>query len=216
MGRVYPPPELNYASIMKPSDDEIQASLAPPGAGIPFLDRMLGRFLLKPLVMRRTSWSESERRFLKAHEKVKQELALFAPETLTTRILVPPQKGLEDSSRYWSGAMCARHLTIVGREIEELLVKLTQGQPIEKVADTARVKPELSQNDPTSIEEYRVFGDSLFQRLNQTLGDRNARATFQHPWFGPMTAKEWASLYSIHTYVHLEQLRAIRKALVPQ
>lgn len=201
---------------MKSSDDEIQASLAPPGAGIPFLDRILGRFLLKPLVMRRTSWSESERRFLKAHEKVKRELALFAPEILTTRVLVPPQKGLEDSSRFWSAAMCARHLTIVGREVEELLVKLTRGEPIQKVADTARVKPELSQNDPASLGEYIAFGDAVFDRLRSKLGDPEAKGVFEHPWFGAMTAKEWASLYSIHTYVHLEQLQSIRRGLSVQ
>jgi hypothetical protein len=201
---------------MTPTDEEIQASLAPPGAGIPFLDRMLGRFLLKPLVMRRTSWSESERRFQKAHEKVKRELGLFAPEALTTRVLVPPQKGLEDSSRFWSAAMCARHLTIVGREVEDLVVCLTRGEPIHKVADTGSVKPELSQNDPASIGEYIAFGDAVFDRLRSKLGDPEAKGVFEHPWFGAMTAKEWASLYSIHTYVHLEQLQAIRKALLAQ
>ena len=198
---------------MTKSDEEIQASLAPPGAGIPFLDRMLGRYLLKPLVLRRTSWAEAEERFQKTHEKFKRELALCPIESLTKRVLVPPQKGLEDSSRYWSAAMCARHLTIVGREVEELIGKLTRNEEIHKAADTGAVKPEIANNDPKSIEEYAAFGDALFERLKKTLGNPNSKAAFKHPWFGMMTAQEWASLYSVHTYVHLEQLKAIVKGL---
>jgi hypothetical protein len=129
------------------------------------------------------------------------------------RVLVPPQKGLEDSSRYWSAAMCARHLTIVGGEVEEMIRRLTRGEVINRVADTAAVKPELSQNDPASVSQYHAFGDALFQRLRASAGDFDASATFDHPWFGAMTAREWAALYSIHTYVHLEQLKAIRAGL---
>jgi hypothetical protein len=197
---------------MKKTDDEIQASLAPPGAGIPLLHRLLGRYFLKPLVLRRTSFAESERRYQKAHEKFKRELAFFSPEALTVRVLVPPQKGLEDSSRYWSAAMCARHLTIVGREVEELIGRLARGEVIQKIADMATVKPELSQNGPSSIAEYSAFGDGLFQRLRAS-AIQAPSATFNHPWFGPMTASEWTALYSIHTYVHLEQLQAIRASL---
>lgn len=207
---------------MRPTDDEVQAKLAPPGAGIPFIHQMLGRYLLRPLVLRRSTFSESERRFNKAHEKFKRELALIPAESLTVRVLVPPQQGLEDSSRYWSAAMCARHLTIVGREIEELVILLTRGEPIDRLADTAAVKPELSQNDPASVSEYHAFGDTLFQRLRAGLGNAgdaldtlDSKATFLHPWFGPMTAKEWTALYSIHTYVHLEQLKAIRSGFRP-
>ncbi len=198
---------------MKKTPEEIQASLAPPGAGIPLLNRWLGRFLLKPLVMRRTPWEVSEARFQSVHEKFKRELALFQPQSLTERVLVPPMQGLEDSSRYWSAAMCARHLTIVGKEMEALIAKLTHEEGIHRVADTAAVKPELGKNDPSAIQEYFDFGDSLIQRIQASVGSRNARATFAHPWFGPMTAKEWMALLSMHTRVHLQQLRAIRGGL---
>lgn len=199
---------------MKKTPEEIQASLAPPGAGIPVLNRWLGRFLLKPFVMRRTPWEASEARFQSVHEKFKRELSLIEPQFLTERVLVQPMRGLEDSSRYWSAAMCARHLTIVGKEMEALIVKLTHEENIHRVADTAAVKPELGKNDPSSIQEYVDFGDTLIQRIQATVGNTNARATFAHPWFGPMTAKEWMTLFSMHTRVHLEQLRAIRAGLV--
>ncbi len=198
---------------MKKTPEEIQASLAPPGAGIPLLSQWLGRFLLKPLVLRRTPWEVSEKRFQRVHEKFKRELALFQPQSLTERVLVPPMQGLEDSSRYWSAAMCARHLTIVGKNMEQVLSMLTHEEAIPRVADTATVKPELEKNDPSAIQEYIDFGDSLIQRIQASIGNRNSRATFAHPWFGPMTAKEWMALLSMHTRVHLQQLRAIRAGL---
>jgi hypothetical protein len=198
---------------MKKTPEEIQASLAPPGAGIPLLNRWLGRLLLKPLVLRRTPWEVSEKRFQSVHEKFKRELATFQQQALTERVLVPPMRGLEDSSRYWSAAMCARHLTIVGKNMEEVLSKLTHEEGISRVADTAAVKPELSKNDPSAIQEYVDFGDSLIQRIQASVGNRDSRATFAHPWFGPMTAKEWMALLSMHTRVHLEQVRAIRAGL---
>jgi hypothetical protein len=198
---------------MKKTPEEIQASLAPPGAGIPLLNRWLGRFLLKPLVMRRTPWEVSEKRFQSVHEKFKRELATFQLQALTERVLVPPMRGLEDSSRYWSAAMCARHLTIVGKEMELVLSKLTHEEGIHRVADTAAVKPELSKNEPSAIQEYIDFGDSLIQRIQAAVGNRDSRATFAHPWFGPMTAKEWMALLSMHTRIHLEQVRTIRAGL---
>ena len=198
---------------MRKTPEEIQASLAPPGAGIPLLNRWLGRFLLKPLVMRRTPWEVSEKRFQRVHEKFKRELTSFQPQSLTERVLVPPMRGLEDNSRYWSAAMCARHLTIVGKEMELVLSKLTHEEGIHRVADTAAVKPELSKNDPSAIQEYIDFGDSLIQRIQAAVGNRDSRATFVHPWFGPMTAKEWMALLPLHTQIHLEQLRAIRAGL---
>ncbi len=198
---------------MKKTPEEIQASLARPGAGIPLLNRWLGRFLLKPLVMRRTPWEVSERRFQSAHEKFKRELTSFQPQSLTERVLVPPMRGLEDSSRYWSAAMCARHLTIVGQEMEVLISKLTHGEGINKVADTAAVKPELEKNDPASVQEYFAFGDSLIERIQASVGNRDSRTLFSHPWFGPMTAQEWMVLLSMHTHVHLGQVRAIRAGL---
>lgn len=198
---------------MKQTPEEIQASLSPPGAGIPLFDRWMGRFLLKPLVMRRTPWDVSEARFHKIHEKFKRELAQFPADRLTERVLVPPQRGLEDSSRYWSAAMCARHLFIVGTQMEDLVVKLSRRQPVQGKASTADVKPEIARNDPASVGEYVAFGDSLVDRLRAAVDDRESTQTFSHPWFGPMRASEWMFLFAAHTSVHLQQLRAIRAGI---
>ncbi len=195
--------------------EEIQASLGAPGAGIPFYERWMGRFLLKPLVLGRTPWDVSEKRFQKFHESFKRELALFPAGKLTERVLVPPQRGLEDSSRFWSAAMCARHLFIVGTQMEDLIVKLSRHESVIGVASTAAVKPEVTHNAPESVNEYIAFGDSLIDRLRASVDDRESTQKFSHPWFGPMRAKEWMSIFGLHTSIHLHQLRAIRDGLPP-
>jgi hypothetical protein len=198
---------------MKRTPEEIQATLARPGAGIPFWDRWLGRYFAKPWVLRRTPWAVSEKRFQRLHEKLKQELLQFPAEALTERVLIPPQRFLEDSSRYWSAAMVARHLTITGKQMEELVIKLSRNELIPGVADTGAVKPELERNDASSIEEYITFGDTLIERLRSGIQDQESTALFNHPWFGPMRAHEWMGVFALHTRIHLEQLRTIRNEI---
>ncbi len=198
---------------MKKTPEEIQASLAPPGAGIPFWDRWVGRYFAKPWILRRTPWAASEQRFQRLHESLKKELAQFTAEALTERVLIPPQRFLEDSSRYWSAAMVARHLTITGKQMEELVIKLSRNEPIPGVADTGTVKPEPERNEASSVAEYITFGDTLIERLRSGVLNRESKALFEHPWFGPMRAHEWMGVFSLHTRIHLEQLRAIRRGV---
>lgn len=199
-----------------PSDSDIQSRLAPPGAGIPFLQRWVGRYIIKPFVMRTAPWRLCERNFKRAHEKIKKELLAFPQERVTERVLVPPQQGLEDSSRYWSAAMVARHLTIVGVLMEEGIVKLTRYEPVDIEASTATVKPEVTRNESGTIAAYIHFADDVVERIRQGLGEQSSGATLAHPWFGPMTAREWYFLLGLHTRVHLKQLRAIRRGLKAQ
>ena len=195
------------------SDDSIQSRLAPPGAGIPKTQQLLGRFFLKPFVMRRTPWGICEKNFTRAHEKLKKELLDFPLEHLTQRVLVEPLPGIEDSSRYWSAAMVARHLTIVGLLMEEAILRLSRYQPIDREADTATVKPESTRNEAASVREYISFGDEVLDRIRQGLGEKSSGAVLAHPWFGNMTCKDWLFLLGLHTRVHLKQLRAIRRGL---
>ncbi len=92
-------------------------------------------------------------------------------------------------------------------------MKLSRHEPVPGVADTGAAKPELERNDASSIEEYITFGDTLIERLQAAVRDRESKALFNHPWFGPMRAHEWMGVFALHTRIHLEQLRAIRKGL---
>ena len=199
-------------SNSKPASTETP-KLAPPGAGIPWPTRMAMKYLFKPWVMRRAAWDDSLARFEKMHAKIKRELTDIPKDRLLDRILVPQQTGLEDSSRYWSAAMVARHLTIVGTQMEAVVITLSQGNTVDRVADTARVKPEDSKNDLASIEEYLAWGDSVMERVQKAVVDRRSKVKFKHPWFGMMNANEWFYLFAGHLTVHLQQLRAIKSRL---
>lgn len=187
--------------------------LAPPGAGIPFPQRLVLRFFIRPLVIRRTPWNVSLQRFARLHEKLKDEWANLDDRTLTTPALVPPQRGLEDSSRFWSVAQTARHLTIVGQLMEQVIIELSHDRDFPHRVSTADVKPEPHQNTHATIDEYVKFADSLVDRLEQSVGNRESARLLEHPWFGDLRARDWLWVLAIHTHLHLGQIREIKKAL---
>lgn len=187
--------------------------LAPPGAGIPLPQRLVLKFVVRPLVIRRTPWEVSLKRFTRLHQKLKQEWAALDDATLTTPALVPPQRGLEDSSRYWSIALTARHLTIVGELMEKVIIELSHGRVFDKKVGTADVKPETDHNSRSSIEEYVKFADGVVERLTRSVGDQESPLVHEHPWFGDLRARDWLWVLAIHTSLHLRQIREIKKAL---
>jgi len=187
--------------------------LAPPGAGIPLPARLILRYVVRPLVVKRTPWGVSQARFARLHEKLKREWANLSDVALTTPALVPPQRGLEDSSRYWSIAQTARHLTIVGQLIENAIIELSHGRPIAKTVGTGEVKPESERNARDSIDEYVRFADGVIERIERAVGDRESPLLLEHPWFGKLRARDWLWVLAIHSNIHLQQIRAIKKAL---
>ena len=195
------------------SDEEIQQKLAKPGAGIPWANRVILRFVFKPLIMKRGTWELSARRNELVVSKFAHELHSIPDNLLAKRILVNPQRGLEDSSRYWSAAMTARHVVIVTRNIERVVVMLSQGHLPNGIADTAKVKPELDMNDVAAVREFDEFIIGLTSRIEQAVKDRESKLSYSHPWFGPMTAKDWFWLIGAHTAVHVKQLRQIKVGL---
>lgn len=185
--------------------------LAPPGAGIPLVQRLALRYLVKPLKLRSMTFDEAERRWLEANAKLTKELGGIPRFDVTTRVLVPPQRGLEDSSRFWSIAMTARHLTIVGAGIEQLIVGLSEGRTDLPPADTAAVKPELERNQSAAIDEYLTFSRDFHTRVRSAVANKESAATHPHPWFGSMNLRQWYWLMSTHTQIHRKQIREICK-----
>lgn len=185
--------------------------LAPPGAGIPLVQRLALRYLVKPLKLRSVTFDEAERLWLEANAKLTKELGGIPRFDVTTRVLVPPQRGLEDSSRFWSVAMTARHLTIVGAGIEQLIVGLSEGRTDLPSADTAGVKPELERNHSAAIDEYLNLSRDFHTRLRSAVANKESAATHPHPWFGAMNLRQWYWLMSTHTQIHRKQIREICK-----
>lgn len=194
-------------------DQEIIQKLDKPGAGIPLPAKLFLRAYVKPFVVQKASWAECEQTFLMAHGKLKREFEGLSSEAYSKKVLVPKQRGLEDSSRYWSVAMTARHLTIVGQAIEQVIINLSKNNGENKFVDTAMVKPEDSHNNFAAITEYIQFADSFVERIQKNVQDRTSKLTHLHPWFGPLNAKGWMWIMGMHSLIHLKQIKNIKKGL---
>jgi len=196
-----------------PSSLNSEPVLAPPGAGLPWAQHLLLKYWVYPFIAQRTTWQRSEENFYKVHQLIQKELIGLTDLQMQKRCLVPPQLGLEDSSRYWSILMTLEHLLIVGRGIFQVVSALTAGRIPDGKADTATVKPAAQFYDRNIVLEFNRFVEEDFKQFNKTIQNRQSSLTFQHPWFGMMKAQSWYWLLATHGMIHLKQIRAIKKCL---
>lgn len=208
---------IRFDGSKKYSADQVIKSLDKPGAGISLPARILLKIVIKKFVVRPRTWDECENQIQHLHKKLLRELENVTLELLTTRALVPAQRGLEDSSRFWSIAMTLQHLMIVGAGLQKFIIELGLGQKPTQVADTALVKPENLEYDLNIISDYKEFTENIIPNIKSTtsknLSDLNLKLTHAHPWFGEMTAKDWFWLIGAHMGLHLKQIREIKKAI---
>ena len=188
-------------------DAEIIASLQKPGAGVPLRQRLMMRYIVGPFVAGRADWDKDKTDFSAVNTKVLRAIDSLNDEQLGTRVLVPPQFGLEDSSRYWSAAMTLEHLVIVGKSIQKLVVALSAGIVPDYKADTAKVKPHTEVTPQEALALFKNFTSTVMADIDRDVKDRDSKAVFAHPWFGPFTARQWHWLLAVHTGLHLKQVR---------
>lgn len=193
--------------------NETEPKLAPPGAGIPWIAKVVLRLYVNPFVAGKEPLAASRARFEKKHDRVLEEYRSIPEALRERRTLVPPQRGLEDSSRYWSAAMVLEHLEIVGRSISEGIIKLARDQDPAMVADTAKVKPPGVRSAEEILSSFQAWRGGALAEIDSRVTDFSSKRTMDHPWFGPLTARKWFWLLGIHADIHLRQIRAIRKGL---
>jgi len=198
-------------AVKIPVQDE--PKLAPPGAGIPLLARLLVRYVVILLQTRNASWERSIKLFEKEGSRILQAVERREPNELEARMLVDPIRGLEDSSRFWSVHMTLEHLMIVGNGMGDIIVKLSNGETLSMVVRTAEVKPQGLESSKVILERYSAFMKELPLRIQSKLGDLNSKTTHPHPWFGPLTAKQWLWLLGVHQNIHRVQIQAIFNAM---
>lgn len=197
-------PVCPRASIM--ASDVIQATLAPPKAGLPRFQAVLFRRLLFPLYCRCTSWDKAVAVFRAEGHKSLRAAQRLTPDAFRTRILIRPLWGLEDSSRYWSVEMILEHLIEVGARIATTIVELSHG---EKPATDVTEVPPSGGRGLGLLQDYRAFLDDYADTLAEDVGDRRSELTHPHPWFGQLTVHRWVCLGAHHQAVHRRQLEAI-------
>lgn len=180
--------------------------LAPPGAGLPFPENLIARWMFGLKVL--TGSSEAfTAHFIRERGVIRALIDHVDETTLTRRVLISRPRGLEDSSRYWSVLMTLDHLRIVNLAFSGVIETLAGEQIPEGVASTAAVKP-----DPTVtmdvVGEYEASCDTLFATL-AAVKNFKTRARFPHPWFGPMNAHGWHALTGTHLAIHRLQIERI-------
>ncbi|MEW6163578.1 MAG: DinB family protein [Pseudomonadota bacterium] len=185
-----------------------QPNLAAPGAGLPPVQAFMLRHVLFPAFCRTTSWDEALGLFLREGERVAAAARSLAPGALRTRVLIRAPLGIEDSSRFWSAAMVLEHLIEVGTRISTGVVELTHGQAASVKADIAEVKPKGGM-DGDIVAAYRAFLEEYADKVTRRAGDRAARLTAPHPWFGELTPHRWVCLGAIHQQIHRRQMERI-------
>lgn len=187
--------------------------LAPPGAGIPFYQKIVLRLYVKPFVASKSNWSENEKAFHSLYQKIYQMAESTPPELRQRKILVNPIRGLEDSSRYWCMDETLEHLVIVGTGIQGLVQLLSHRKTPGVKVDTAAVKPKGALSSEQALGEFALFQKNCVNLINSTKGTDLRVTKWDHPWFGAMNAHEWFWLLGMHALIHLQQLKQIKKAL---
>ena len=188
--------------------EEIQETLAPPGAGLPGFQAFLLRRILFPTICRFTSWEKAGTVFETEGAKLIALAQPLLPDLFQKRVLVKPLWGIEDSSRYWSAEMVLEHLIEVGSRIAIGIVELSHGEQPTVAADIVDVEPNGG-HGTRLLEDYKVFLGDYVKTLSEDVGDKRSKLTHPHPWFGQLTAHRWACLGTVHQTRHRRQMEEI-------
>ena len=200
---------MNTASQTSPVPEP---QLAPPGAGLPPLERFIGGLLF---ALRRATSSRSAiaARFQAERERIRQLLAPLSAGQAVQRVLIPRVRGLEDSSRYWSAWMTLDHLRIVHEGMTRVIRALTSGVTPPGQSSTAAVKPRTDV-DAGVVAAWEASCDALAAAVESVPESALKTAVrYAHPWFGPLDAFAWYCLAAGHHRIHRVQLERICAAL---
>jgi len=196
-----------------PGRGAVRPDLAPPGAGIPALQRWVGRRLLLPWYCRRLTWEGVPDRLDAQGGLLLDSARGRSPEQMARRVLVPRQIGLEDSSRWHSAAMVLDHLAIVGARVAGIVHHLIRGAVPAGEVDTADLKPEPDIPFAEAARRYAAMLAGFRARTIEGGGDRSTPLRFLHPWFGPLSAFQWMCFAPFHQEIHRRQMRRIVERL---
>ena len=184
--------------------------LAPPGAGLPWLELRFARLGFGWLS--RGATKESSSALIGKEQSLLQNLAgRCYGESGMKRILIDRLRGMEDSSRYWSVYMTLDHLRIVNVAIAGTIDLLAKGKRPAGTASTAQVKP-----DPRSTANVIDEFDGSCRLLIATaarIDPLRTAARYAHPWFGELDAAQWYFLSAFHMRLHRRQVELILRGL---
>ncbi|MGD8206745.1 MAG: DinB family protein [Thiohalocapsa sp.] len=184
--------------------------LAPPGAGIPWLERRLQGFGIR-LAARFVAKDRLTALFREEAARAIDNASRLSEDAGRRRVLIPRFLGIEDSSRGWSVFMTLEHLVIVNSAIAAMLPRLYAGRDISTEVRIEDVKP-VPEAGPEQMDDLSRLVDRYTDIVDK-LGNLRAGVAHPHPWFGPLSAAQWHALATVHNSVHRRQIDRIIKAL---
>ena len=198
---------MKYSDVM---NADISSTLAPPGAGLPAMERLVGGLIFA--LRRWTGTREgTNARFQKERAAIHSMVEGVAESELGNPGADPSPAGFGGHSRYWSILMTLDHLRIVHGQMSRVILALGSGQTPAGVASTAAVKPS-AEVTPAVVPAYERSCDELLAAV-AAVPDLKTRVRFSHPWFGPLDAAGWHTLAAGHMGIHRTQMERIRAGL---
>jgi len=188
----------------------IEPKLAPPGAGLPEIERRIGSILF---AWRRWAGDRESHnaRFQREREIIRSLISECDAESGAQRVLIKRLRGLEDSSRYWSVWMTLDHLRIIHQSLARVIGSLAKEIRPPGAASTAAVKPS-PQATGAVVAEYEASCEALLATV-AAADNLKTKARFAHPWFGPLDAAGWHSMAAGHIGIHRVQIERILEGL---
>ena len=184
--------------------------LAPPGAGLPWLEMRMARLGFSWLE-RRTSREQAAALLARERDTILKLASRCDPETGSLRVLIDRLRGMEDSSRFWSVFMTLDHLRIVNLAVSEVIQLLGMGQVPAREARTADVKPDPGV-DRRVVDDFECSCQRV-ELCSAAVPNLRTAHRFAHPWFGSLDGAGWHFLAGFHLQLHRRQIEQILRHL---
>lgn len=188
------------------ADEGIQATLAKPGAGIPWLEQKIGGLMLRLYAARHDRVAALDD-FTRSADEVLGLVDGLDEARGRERVLVPRLRGIEDSSRYWSPYMIVEHLCLVNAPVLGLVRLLSAGRTTDRRSGPENVKPSPD-SGPESMEKLRGIVADWREQLPPADKLKHSKL-HPHSWFGRLNAHQWLCMVAWHHRLHLRQLEAV-------
>ena len=197
-----------------PQGSNVPPALQKPGAGLPWWELLVARYIVFPRACRKLDWHAASRLFQEEGASVLAIWDALPADRLGERVLIRRFAGIEDSSRHWSAAMTVEHLNIVGTGIRRTIASLRRGEAPSRPARVEDVKPR-GEIPPAEVRAafVRLLADAAEASAVEAPVPPGQGPRFSHPWFGLIDAYQWNCLLGLHQGIHRKQIEAIRRGL---
>jgi hypothetical protein len=186
-----------------------EPKLAKPGAGLPFFEWAIAKYILIPRLLKTTDAKQALIHFNKESNKIMTLSKKLSMPMLVERRLIPRLRGLEDSSRYYSVAMTLQHLIIVGDSIRQTILDLSNGHANLSKKGTADFKPNSNVNPEAILSSFEQMSTRFIEETSSANIEAFPEVTYPHPWFGPLNARKWLTFAAPHQRIHRQQIEEI-------